>query len=64
MDHSSGLESIHPFVRRNIERRLIRERRLGLANRLLDRYYHASLHSEVVLLSWSLLLGCSKFKPG
>jgi hypothetical protein len=64
MDHSSGLESIHPFVRRNIERRLIRERRLGLANRLLNRY-HASLHSEVVLLSWSsLLLGCSKFKPG
>ena len=32
LDHS-GLESL----RRNIER-LIRERRLGLANRLLDRY--------------------------
>ena len=63
MDHSSGLESVRPFSATSNAALSVRERRLGLANRLLDRY-HASLHSEVVLLSYSLLWVAVNSNPG
>ena len=63
MNHSSGLESVRPFSATSNAALSVRERRLGLANRLLDRY-HASLHSEVVLLSWSLLWVAVNSNPG